>query len=288
VSYNSIPTRDLDGARDAYASKDLEASVAAHSSKVPSEELHNKAGDQLKSVVYGGLDGIITTFAVVCGSVGGHLPIGVILVLGFSNLIPNALSMGLGDALSTKAENEYILAEKKREEWEMEQNKQGEIQEMVDIYVERGMSVEDATSIMELLANKYPDLFIEMMMSDELGMSIPDEDENVYKDGAITFCAFIFFGFVPLIGYPILIGSGLTIIDLFVVSCVLTAMTLFLLGCIKTKFSSQKWYQGGLEILIMGSITAAVAFLGAYIVHILSGHAAGTAGAAPPGASAGN
>ena len=75
-------------------------------------EHHSKTGEFVKSIVLGGLDGIVTTFAVVSGATGGNLSTGVILVLGFSNIFADALSMGVGDALSTKAENEYILKEK--------------------------------------------------------------------------------------------------------------------------------------------------------------------------------
>lgn len=70
-----------------------------------------------KSIVFGGLDGIITTFAIVAGASGGSLGVETILILGFSNIFADALSMGVGDALSSKAEAEYIKAERKREQW---------------------------------------------------------------------------------------------------------------------------------------------------------------------------
>ncbi len=81
------------------------------------EEKHQSGGEFIKSIVFGGLDGIITTFAVVSGSVGGGLPSSTILILGFANALADGLSMGMGDALSTRAESDFILKEKKREEW---------------------------------------------------------------------------------------------------------------------------------------------------------------------------
>ncbi|MEX2783650.1 VIT1/CCC1 transporter family protein [Streptococcus sp. H49] len=54
-----------------------------------------------KSIVYGGMDGIITTFAVVAGSVGGNLGLAAIIVLGFSNLFADGFSMAVGDYLSS-------------------------------------------------------------------------------------------------------------------------------------------------------------------------------------------
>ena len=41
----------------------------------------------MKSIVYGGLDGIVTTFAIVAGASGGSLSPQVVLILGISNVI---------------------------------------------------------------------------------------------------------------------------------------------------------------------------------------------------------
>ena len=103
-------SRDLDQARRAYESMDAEASRNAHELKMNvNEEGHQSAGDFIKSVVYGGLDGILTTFAIVSGAAGGDLSAYAILVMGFSSKFADAIVMGLGDALSTKAEHEHIF-----------------------------------------------------------------------------------------------------------------------------------------------------------------------------------
>ena len=66
-----VAMRDLGAARQAYADGDVEASKAAHKAKVlNAPEQHKRIGGHVKSIVYGGLDGIITTFAVVAGAAG--------------------------------------------------------------------------------------------------------------------------------------------------------------------------------------------------------------------------
>ena len=60
--------------------------------------------------------------------------------MGLANLVADAISMGLGDALSEKAELEHVRREHKRENWEMENNPQGEVEEMVELYLEKGVS----------------------------------------------------------------------------------------------------------------------------------------------------
>lgn len=66
--------------------------------------------DYAKSIVYGGMDGIVTTFAVVAGAVGGNLGIKPILILGFSNLLADGFSMAVGDYLSSTTEESAVKA----------------------------------------------------------------------------------------------------------------------------------------------------------------------------------
>jgi hypothetical protein len=55
------------------------------------EESHQSEGGLLKPVIFGGMDGILTSFAIVAGSAGGGLSPQVVLVLGFSNIFADAL-----------------------------------------------------------------------------------------------------------------------------------------------------------------------------------------------------
>jgi DNA damage-binding protein 1 len=267
--------KNLAGARLAYDNRDANASAQVHKKKEiemglkdSSPENHQKSGEFIKSVVLGGLDGIVTTFAVVSGATGGGLGIEVILVLGFSNILADALSMGVGDALSSKAEQEYILAEKDREIWEMENYPEGEIQEMIDIFTKKGMTKVDSELIIRKYA-EYPELFVEFMMNFELDLPIPNEDDNPWKHGLVTFCSFVFFGLFPLLGYAVLYNTSISESDLFIISCNVSAIMFFILGAVKTKFSKKKWYYGGIEILVMGSSTAAVSYLVGFLVEII-------------------
>jgi VIT1/CCC1 family predicted Fe2+/Mn2+ transporter len=102
--------------------------------------------------VFGGLDGIITTFAVVAAASGADLGGDVVILMGIANLVSDGISMGLGDYFSEKSEKDYIKNEWKRETWENENYPEGEQAEMIELYEGEGISKEDATVIVQTFA----------------------------------------------------------------------------------------------------------------------------------------
>ena len=76
----------------------------------------------------------MTVYAIVVVSYGANFTSLVILALGVASLISDGFAMAIGDYLSSKAEIEFALAERKREEWEVDNHIEGEKQEMIEIY----------------------------------------------------------------------------------------------------------------------------------------------------------
>ncbi len=256
-------TRNLDKAKEAFKNNDIEGAIDAHKNK---REPHNAGeGKYIKSLVYGGLDGIITTFAVVAGVAGASLSGGIVLIMGFANLIADGLSMAIGDYLSTKAEIEYSQKERERETWEVEHYPEGEKQEMIELYTAKGMSEEDARKITDIFS-KHKETWISVMMVEELG--ILEDDESPIKNALVTFFSFLIFGFIPLIAYVVsTFIPGMKELT-FILACILTGIILFVLGALKVKVTEKNWFKSGLEMLIVGGVAAIAAFL---IGKLLSG-----------------
>ncbi len=262
-----MPTRDLQGAKNAYESGDKAASRLAHDAKAGSYEQHRTQGKYLKSMVYGGLDGILTTFAVVAGVTGAQLAVGVVLIIGFANLLADGFAMATGDFLSTLAENEYQDAERKREAWEVEHYPAGEQKEMQELYIEKGIAPDDAATMASILA-KHPKAWVDIMMVEELGLS--NDKESPVKNGAVTFASFFTFGFIPILSYLISrVIPSLQSQD-FLIAVILTGATLFFLGTLKSHFTDRKWYFAGLESLLMGGIAATAAYVVGVVLHGLA------------------
>ena len=107
-------------ARKAFDNKDIKLAKEAHSKKsieksVHGPESHVTTGQYLGEFVYGAIDGTITTFAVVAGAAGASLSSGVVIILGFANLLADGFSMACGNFLSERTQKDYIEKERKRE-----------------------------------------------------------------------------------------------------------------------------------------------------------------------------
>jgi VIT1/CCC1 family predicted Fe2+/Mn2+ transporter len=260
--------------RQSYTNNDAAASRLYHDTQSASEDGHQTGGDALKSIIFGGLDGILTSFAIVAGAAGARLKPAVVLTLGVSNILADALSMGVGEFLSGKATNEWILQERAREEWELENYPRGEINEMIEIYKRRGVSHDDAALVIGILS-KYKDFFVDLMMQQELELQVPSKDhiQESLREGVVMFLSFTFFGALPLLGYVIipLCFPHLGEQSLFVCACVVTGVVLFLMGSVKSFFSSLGWFHAGMETLVLGGCCATVAFVVGQWVNSLVG-----------------
>lgn len=262
------PSRDLEAAKKAYQTGDAEASKHAHLATAQ-EEHKTTQGKYIKSIIYGGLDGIITTFAVVAGVIGAALTPIIVLILGFANLIADGISMGIGDYLSSKSEREYVRDERRREAWEVKHFPEGEKREMIEIYQGKGIPEPDAKIIVETLA-RYEPAWIDVMMLEELGL-IEDQDDP-WRNGAVTFLSFELFGVIPLAAFILSQMAPISVLrsSAFVVAAVLTGITMFALGALKVKITGKSWLRSGLEMLLVGGLAATVAFLVGFLLSGLA------------------
>jgi len=257
-------------AQDAFLNKDPEESTLIHKANVAKETHSGDAGEYISSIVFGGLDGIITTFAVVSAATGSHLTRAIILIVGFANLLGDAVGMAVGDYVSTKAEMDHMKAERAREQWEMDNCLDEEKREMIEIYQNKGLSLEEATEVVGLLLEN-PKVFLEVMMVEELGL-LSAEEENPLKGAAITFGSFMVFGGLPMLSF-LCAGDynkegGFDLV--YIMSAVLFAIALFALGAIKGKISKKRWYITGLTTLFNGAVTTGISYaLGTALEHVV-------------------
>ncbi len=214
----------------------------------------------LKEVVYGGTDGIITTFAVVAGFTGarshtlGVLPLTTVLLFGFANLFGDGISMALGNFLSSKSEQDVYRKFKTKELEEIRQNPDMEKAESLEILTRRGFTPRQAEKLVETMM-KNEDYWLDFMMNDELNLANP-EGEKPQWTALATFVAFIVFGLIPLVPYIFYKNNS----HIFWYSVLATGFALTILGCLRFYVTGQSLVKSVTQTLFLGSAAATVAY----------------------------
>ena len=198
----------------------------------------NKWQDYIGEFVYGGIDGSVTTFAVVAGSAGANLDSSVIIILGFANLIADGFAMSVGSYLSNKSEQESYDKHERIEYWEVDHLPEKEREEIREIYEEKGFEGELLEQVVEVItADK--DRWVDVMMKEELNMT--KQDKSPIAMGAMTFSAFIIVGLVPLLAYVWDYSNDESSRNLFQISIFLTSLAFIGIGWLKSKIVNRKF-----------------------------------------------
>ncbi|PJE64826.1 MAG: hypothetical protein COU90_01005 [Candidatus Ryanbacteria bacterium CG10_big_fil_rev_8_21_14_0_10_43_42] len=222
---------------------------------------HAWNGVYIKDIVYGANDGIITTFAVVAGVAGAGLDATVVLLLGLASLIADGFSMAASNYLGSKSEKHFTLRERRVEEMEFKADPHWEYTEMEGILKKKGYTSEDIAVLSPLLF-KSKDFWIDIMLQEELGVSPVDEGGHPIKNGAATFSAFVIAGVIPLTPYLFISGTY----DTFSTAIIFTAITLFVVGALRSRFTGNSWVLEGFEMLFVGGIAAVIAYGIGYVI----------------------
>lgn len=213
-----------------------------------------------QEIIYGGNDGIITTFAVVAGFAGAEIAsvipgysIIIVFLFGMANLAADGLSMGLGNFLSVRSEQDLYKKESEKERERLKNDRQAEIEETLEILREKGFSQKDALDLTKIYS-KNEDYWVSFMMNFEHEIPNPTK-ENPFLTALATFLAFVVFGFIPLVPFIVYPSQALSY------SAIATFSALLILGLLRWKITGDKLLKSVFEIIFVGGIAAVSAYL---------------------------
>ncbi|WP_439487640.1 VIT1/CCC1 transporter family protein [Algoriphagus sp.] len=210
----------------------------------------------LREFVYGGIDGAVTTFAVVAGGFGADLNTGIIIILGFANLLADGFSMSVGAYLSAKSDKEKYKKHESLEYWEVENTPELEREEITEIYKAKGFQGDLLEKVVnQITSNK--DLWVAEMMKDELHLMM--ETKSPFKIGLATLVSFITVGFIPLLVYlwTYFYPSDSNI---FLWTSILTALAFVVIGALKSLVNQTSATKSIAETVSLGLLAALVAY----------------------------
>lgn len=218
----------------------------------------NARPNYLRDWVYGGIDGAVTTFAVVAGVAGASLSTRIVIILGLANLFADGLSMAASNYSGTKAEVDDIarLTEIERRHIRLEQ--EGEREEIRQILAMKGLQGDVLEGAVEAITARE-ETWIQMMLAEEYGLAAAQREPLM--SAASTFVAFLIAGAVPLLPYMLGAGSALG----WALGMVIAVF--FAIGSLKSRWSLQSWWVSGLETLSIGLAAAVVAYAVGYMLR---------------------
>jgi VIT1/CCC1 family predicted Fe2+/Mn2+ transporter len=211
----------------------------------------------LSDFIYGGIDGAVTTFAVVAGVAGAGLEEAVVIILGGANLIADGFSMGVSNFLGTRAERHQQERARREEQLQIELVPDGEREEIRQIFAAKGFAGEDLERVVAVITSDK-ELWVDTMMSDELGYGSTERDE--LRAAAATLAAFLVVGFMPLLVYVYDLAAPGDVADPFAWSAVLTGVAFAVVGGLKARAVDQWWVRSALETLAVGGLAASLAY----------------------------
>ncbi len=219
----------------------------------------------LRDVIFGAIDGTVTTFAVVSGVSGAGLPAGVLIILGAANLVADGFSMGISNFLSTRAEQQQRAQTRREEEDHIRAVPEGEREEIRQIFASKGFSGADLERVVQVITSD-DERWVGVMLREEHGY--PAEEVSPWRAGLVTYLGFMIAGLLPLLPfiYQAIVPGGLP--QALFWSIGLAGVVFFTIGALKSLSVEQRWYWAGLEILAIGGVAAGLAYL---VVAVLKG-----------------
>jgi VIT1/CCC1 family predicted Fe2+/Mn2+ transporter len=214
-------------------------------------EHRDVSGGWLRPTVFGVVDGLVSNFALIAGVAAASHGSKPVVLAGVAGLIGGAFSMGTGEYISVRSQNESMQVEVQAERHELEHNTEAEILELAQMYTDRGVDPELAQLVAEQLSQD-PHQALEIHAREELGVDIHDLP-NAKVAMISSFLSFSAGAFVPLL--PFLFGS-----HVLPIAAVLALLALFVTGAVTARFTTRRWWYAGGRQMLLGLISAAVTY----------------------------
>jgi vacuolar iron transporter family protein len=219
------------------------------------KERHFTASDTVRDIVIGMSDGLTVPFALAAGLSGAIDSNGIIVTAGLAEIAAGSIAMGLGGYLAAKSDAEHYASEQRREQREVAEIPEEEMEEVAQVFRGYGLSKEQIAPVVHALSQR-PKAWVDFMMRFELGLEEPRPERAMIS--ALTIGgAYMAGGLIPLAPYILLSSSHVALS----VSIGVTLTALLVFGYIKGRFTTAKPVRSALETALVGSLAAGAAFL---------------------------
>ncbi|MPQ97245.1 hypothetical protein GB931_04740 [Modestobacter sp. I12A-02628] len=209
------------------------------------------SGGWLRAATFGAMDGLVTNTALVAGVGGGGGSARAVVLAGVAGLVAGAISMALGEYTSVRTQNEQLDLEVAKERRELQADPAGELAELTDLWVARGLDRSLAEQVAEALS-RDPEKALRVHALAELGLD-PDDKPSPVTAAVSSFLCFAVGALLPLL--PYLLGG-----ELLWPALVCGGLGLVAAGALSSRFTPRAWWYAGARQLLFGAVAAAATY----------------------------
>ncbi|MDZ7676109.1 MAG: VIT1/CCC1 transporter family protein [Acidimicrobiales bacterium] len=218
-----------------------------------------------RELVYGAVDGAVTTFAVVAGARGASVSMSIVVVLGLANLLADGFSMAVGNYLGVRTSEERRRRVRAEELEHIAHVPEGEREEVRQIYEAKGFTGDDLERVVEVVTEDH-ERWVQTMLVEEHGFTTVAPQP--LRTATATFVAFCVAGLLPLTPFLIELAATWPVGDPFVSSAVATGVAFVAIGVARGAITELSRVRTAAQTLGLGGGAAVLAF---GVGHVLRG-----------------
>jgi len=218
----------------------------------------NHKGNRLSEVILGGQDGLVNVLGVILGVAAASHDTRIVLAGGLAATFAESISMAAVAYTSKLAERDFYFSELAREKREIKEVPHLEVEEIRQIYREKGFKGKLLEQIVKVITSNEK-VWLDTMMSDELKLSPVEDKRPLTAAGVVGFSAIVG-SLIPLWPFFFLpVQTGIY------TSMGISAIALFFFGVMKAKMTVGSLGKTGLQMALIGMVSA----LAGYAVGLL-------------------
>ena len=223
---------------------------------------------EIREVVFGAQDGLVSTLAVVATVAGAASDNLAVLVAGLASAVAGIFSMSIGEYLGSKSQDEIFRNQVADERQEVNERPLESEAEVAYLFTQEGMPEQDAWQAASIIA-RHPESLLATMVAKELG--IIHDEQDLTSGGPLRGAVFMGLSFaagavVPIV--PFLFSEGLAALTMATTA---TGLVLFGIGVVKSRWTERFWLWSGLEILALAAVAGVAGYLFGTVLPTLLG-----------------
>jgi len=220
--------------------------------------------NSLRDVILGGQDGLVNMLGIALGVVAAGGSTHVLIITGVAAAITESISMGAVAYTSFGSDRDFYLAERNREQTEIEAQPDDEREEIREIYAAKGFKGQLLEDVVSTITSNR-ETWVSTMMNEELHLQ-PIAQRSLLRSAVIVTVATLIGHLIPIVPFMMVART-----PAIITAIALSAVTLFAVGVYSAQTLVGDWRKSGIQMVAIGLGAAALGFFIGRLFHTIGG-----------------